>query len=99
MLIGGGRNLNFETERTTKFGLTELVQNKLEQYLRDMILPGKKFKIEQRWSGIMAFGDKKTVLTQQLSSNVFCAVRLGGIGIAIGSLIGKEAADLLMNKN
>lgn len=95
ILIGGGRNLDFQGETTTEFGQTDLIQNKLEQLLKEVILPNKDFKIAHRWSGIMGLGSSKTPIVTQLSENVFCGVRLGGMGVAIGSLIGQELADLV----
>tara|TARA_R110002073_G_scaffold40547_5_gene115096 strand:- start:210425 stop:211534 length:1110 start_codon:yes stop_codon:yes gene_type:complete len=95
ILFGGARNLDFKTEETTNFGLTTLVQNKLEELLTTCILPDISFEIEQRWSGIMGVGNQKKAIVKPLSSHVYCGVRLGGMGVAIGSLIGKELADLL----
>lgn len=95
ILLGGGRNLDFEGETTTSFGYTERIQNKLETLLEIVILPNTDFEIDHRWSGIMGIGNKKEAIVKQLSNNVFCGVRLGGMGIAIGSLIGKELADLV----
>jgi glycine/D-amino acid oxidase-like deaminating enzyme len=95
ILLGGGRNLNFDAETTTEFGQTEVVQNKLEQLLKEVILPDKSFEIEHRWSGIMGIGNSKNPIVSQLSENVYCGVRLGGMGVAIGSLIGQELADLV----
>lgn len=95
ILIGGGRNLDFQGETTTEFGQTDLIQNKLEQLLKEVILPNKDFKIAHRWSGIMGLGSSKTPIVTQLSENVYCGVRLGGMGVAIGSLIGQELADLV----
>ena len=95
ILLGGGRNLDFKTEETAQFGETEIIQNKLEELLRTTILPNTKFEIDHRWSGIMGVGNKKKAIVKQLSSHVFCGVRLGGMGIAIGSLIGKELVQLL----
>ena len=43
----------------------------------------------------MGVGNQKTPIVKQLSDNVFCGVRLGGMGVAIGSLVGKELAALL----
>lgn len=95
ILLGGARNIDFETETTTEFELNLKIQHHLEQVLRSVILPHTDFEIEQRWSGIMGMGkSKKTPIVKQLSENVFCGVRLGGIGVAIGSLIGKELAEL-----
>ncbi|TYP99791.1 glycine/D-amino acid oxidase-like deaminating enzyme [Tenacibaculum adriaticum] len=94
ILFGGGRNLDFKTEETSIFGQTELIQNKLEEILKNTILPNTNFEVEHRWSGIMGVGNQKKPIVKQLSNNVFCGVRLGGMGVAIGSLVGKELADL-----
>ena len=95
ILLGGGRNLDFNTETTTEFGQTEIVQNKLEQLLKEVILPQHDFKIAHRWSGIMGIGNSKKPIVSQLSENVYCGVRLGGMGVAIGSVVGQELADLI----
>ena len=95
ILLGGGRNLDFETENTTEFGQTEIVQNKLEQLLKEVILPNQNFQIAHRWSGIMGVGNSKNPVVSQLSNNAYCGVRLGGMGVAIGSIIGTELADLI----
>ncbi len=95
ILIGGARNLDFETENTTEFGLTNNIQNRLEELLKEVILPNKNFKIQTRWSGIMGLGNSKTPIITQLSENIYCGVRLGGMGVAIGSLVGIELADLV----
>ncbi len=97
VLFGGGRNLDFKTEETTEFGLTEKVQQRLEKILRNVILPYTDYKIEQRWSGIMGVGAEKATILKQVSPNIFCAVRMGGMGVALGTLSGKEAAEMLMN--
>ncbi|GAA4276017.1 NAD(P)/FAD-dependent oxidoreductase [Aquimarina mytili] len=95
ILFGGGRNLDFKTEETTELTQTELVQKKLNEILHDVILPDTDFEIEHRWSGIMGVGNQKKPIVKQLSNSVFCGVRLGGMGVAIGNLIGTELADLL----
>jgi len=95
ILFGGGRNLDFITEQTTQFGQTQLVQEQLELLLKTTILPNIDFEIENRWSGIMGVGTKKKSIIKPISTNVYCGVRLGGMGIAIGSIVGTELADLL----
>ena len=95
ILFGGGRNLDFKTEATTQFGQTEIVQEQLDKLLREVILPNSTVEIERRWSGIMGTGPKKTPIVEQLTDNVCCGVRLGGMGIAIGSLVGKELSRLV----
>ena len=95
ILLGGGRNLDFEGETTTEFGQTTIIQNRLEQLLKEVILPDTDFKIAHRWSGIMGLGSSKNPIVTQLSDHTYCGVRLGGMGVAIGSLTGKELADLI----
>ena len=95
ILFGGGRNLDFKTEETTNFGQTKRIQNELEKILKETILPKTPFEIANRWSGIMGVGNQKNAIVKQLSNNVFCGIRLGGMGVAIGSLVGKELAQLI----
>lgn len=95
VLFGGGRNLDVEGETTTQFGTTSQIQNQLEYYLRELILPGQPVEIEHRWSGIMGMGSQRMPIIKQLSNRVFCGVRLSGTGVAIGSLVGEKLADLL----
>lgn len=95
ILLGGGRNLDFEGETTTDLNQTEKIQKKLEELLKNVILPNQEFQIAHRWSGIMGIGSQKNPIVSQLSENVYCGVRLGGMGVTIGSIIGKELAELL----
>ena len=96
ILLGGGRNLDFKKEETTEFGVTSLIQQKLEQLLKEIILPNKEFSIEHYWSGIMGVGETKKPILKCISSRVFCGVRLGGMGVAIGTVIGEELACLYL---
>lgn len=95
VLFGGGRNLDFKSEETPELGLTDLVQNKLDELLREVILPDTPFEVEHRWSGIMGFGAEKTTIVQPVSERICCSIRLSGMGIAIGSLVGEEGAELV----
>lgn len=95
ILFGGGRNLDFESEETTNFGQTEIIQDKLETLLKATILPNDSFTIDHRWSGIMGVGSRKKPIVKQISNHTYCGVRLGGMGVAIGSLVGRELADLV----
>jgi gamma-glutamylputrescine oxidase len=97
LLFGGGRNLDFKAEETDEFGLTPLVQDKLDELLKYVILPGTDYTVEHRWSGIMGVGPEKTTIIKEVDRNVYCAVRMGGMGVAIGSLVGEEGAKLVVD--
>ena len=96
ILFGGGRNLDFEAEATWEFGHTEKVKQQLTTYLNEVILPGQNAGIDYWWSGIMGFGEDITPIVKQVEPNVFCAVRCNGMGVAMGSLVGEEVAELTL---
>ncbi len=96
VLLGGGRNLDFKTEETYNFGLTPVIQTKLEQLLHDVILPNQPVEIDMRWSGIMGMGNEKKYILQKISSHVYCGVRMSGMGVALGSQVGKELASMAL---
>jgi len=96
VLFGGGRNLDFNAEATWEFGQTDPVKNQLGAYLRDIILPGQHFEIDYWWSGIMGFGEDISPIVKQVEPNIFCAVRCNGMGVAMGSLVGEEVAELAL---
>ena len=95
ILLGGFRDLDFNAEQTTEAGLTDLVQTALENLLYETILPSQKPKIEFRWSGVMGFGPEPQPIVKEVRPGVFCAVRCNGMGIAMGSLLGEQVADLV----
>lgn len=95
ILFGGGRNLDFEAEETTDLGQTAIVQNELERLLREVILPDISFEIDSRWSGIMGVGSQKKPILKSVSNRIHTGVRLGGMGVAIGSQVGRDLADLV----
>lgn len=96
ILFGGGRNLDFKAEETPNFGNTEQIQGKLTTYLHEMILPNQPVEIDYWWSGIMGFGEELSPIIKEIRPNVFCAVRCNGMGIAMGSLVGEEVAELIL---
>jgi gamma-glutamylputrescine oxidase len=97
LLFGGARNLDFVTENTMEFGRTSTIENRLDELIKEIILPGIPYEVDQRWSGIMGMGSVKEPIIRKVDNNIYCAVRSGGMGIAIGSLTGEEAAELVLN--
>lgn len=95
ILFGGGRNLDFLGETTTEFDTTDLIQEKLIHYLKEIILPNKPFEIDYSWSGIMAVGTEKKPIVQKMNKNVAFGVRMGGMGVAIGASVGKQLSNLI----
>jgi glycine/D-amino acid oxidase-like deaminating enzyme len=97
VLFGGGRNIDFEGETTTQMSLSEHIQQDLEEKLRTIILPHTPYTISQRWAGIMAFGTTRQPIVKAISPRVFGAYRMGGMGVALGSMAAAQLAGLIEN--
>lgn len=97
LIFGGGRNLDLLEEETTTFGINSKIEAKLKSDLAEIILPYSDFQIDMIWSGIMAFGPDKSPVLQQVDEGIYMGVRLGGMGVALGSMIGDELADMILS--
>lgn len=95
VLIGGGRNLDIAGETTDQLDTTALIQNSLEEKLKTTILPSTPFEIAERWSGIMGVGKQKVPIITTVENRVHCGVRLGGMGVALGTAVGNRLANLI----
>jgi gamma-glutamylputrescine oxidase len=95
LLIGGARNIALENETTTEMEVTNQIQQTLEQFVSRHILPGKKFEITDRWSGIMGVGSEKMPIIKKLSPNLFCAVKMSGMGVALAPVAADTVTDLM----
>jgi glycine/D-amino acid oxidase-like deaminating enzyme len=96
ILLGGGRNLDTEVETTSEFGTTPIIRSALVRLLQEVILPGQEVKVTHWWSGILGVGQHKRPVITPVSDRIAAAVRLGGMGVAIGSLVGEEGAELML---
>lgn len=96
VLLGGGRNLDFAGETTTSHDVTDRIQHALEDLLRTVILPTHHdVAIEHRWAGTMAFTENKQPVVAYAQPRVLVAFGCNGMGIALGSSIGQECAQLV----
>ena len=95
VLLGGARNKAFEEETTTDMELSDTIQRELERFLQEVILPGRHYTIEHRWSGIMGMGGEKMPILRAVNDHVFCAVRMSGMGVALAPVVGEKIAALM----
>jgi glycine/D-amino acid oxidase-like deaminating enzyme len=97
VLLGGARNKAFEEERTTDMNTSDFIQQHLQNYLDEVVLPNHKgtYTIESRWSGIMAMGTEKMPIVKQLQPNIFCAIRMSGMGVALAPVVGDQVARMM----
>lgn len=95
VLLGGGRHLDTHAEQTDQEGISTVIQDHLEKILSDVILPNQDYQIDMRWSGIMGMGTSKKYIAKKVNDRVFCAVRFGGMGIALSSSVSKSLVKLI----
>lgn len=91
LLLGGARFIS-DDEYTENYGQTEKIQDYLTNLLKQRILIDRSFEIEDWWSGILGVGKAKGPIVQEIEEGLFVAVRLGGMGVAIGMEVGQKSA-------
>ncbi|MBK9270940.1 MAG: FAD-binding oxidoreductase [Saprospiraceae bacterium] len=98
LLIGGGRHLDLENEYTDQIGYNPKIQHSLIEFAEQHLLENNRYEICDSWVGIMGLGPVKKPIIQMQSQRVGVSVRMGGMGIAIGTLVGNEAAEMLLKQ-
>ena len=98
ILIGGARNLHADQETTDQFGQTDNLKIYLKQFVEERIT-GYPINFEYEWSGILGVGETKTPIIEEVANGLFVGVRLGGMGVAIGSGVGKALAEMIIATN
>jgi gamma-glutamylputrescine oxidase len=99
VLLGGARNKFFDEEATVDLTITDNIQHELERILKDIILPGRTdYTVEHRWSGIMGMGEDKMPTVRELQPGIYCAVAMGGIGVAMAPVVAKQVTELALEK-
>lgn len=95
MLIGGGRNVNYDAESTSDFGINEKIKKYLINFVDEVLDLEKNWEIEQEWSGIMGFTKSKSYVLEEIGDNCLLAAGLSGMGVALGMNLGKKASELV----
>lgn len=96
IIFGGGRNHDYEAEKTASFGDNQKLLDLLRWHMDHTILPGRDWEEDMHWSGIMAFGPDKEPILERHSERICLGIRLGGMGVAIGSRLGEKLAAIML---
>ena len=97
ILLGGARNEDFDGETSGTMETTSNIQAALEHFLKKYIIPSTPFSISDRWSGIMAMGKEKLPIVKEIEPNVFCSVRMSGMGVALTPVTGELIARKMLS--
>lgn len=98
LLIGGARHLDLDGESTDRLGENERLVSFLQDFTATRLLD-RVPEIAHQWSGIIGVGSEKTPLVRAISERQFLAARLSGMGVALGSAIGRQAARLILDNS
>ncbi len=97
ILLGGARNYDPKNEEVNTFEFNEKIRNELVRFLNENIAPDAT--PVYWWTGILGVGASKYPILKEIEDNCYIGVRLGGMGVAIGSYLGKKLVDLAFDIN
>ena len=88
MLIGGGRHWGLDDPDATRVKLMEVLHRIWPATLRT--------DVTHQWTGMLGIGKDRMPIQARITPRVQAAIRLGGMGIAMGMSLGFEAANQLL---
>lgn len=97
LIIGGKRLLDEKGETGDFERISPVIQKGLEDYLRDVLK--LKYKVINRWSGIMGFTDEELPVIGKISApmETFVIGGFSGHGMGLGFRSAKDLAELMTN--
>ena len=84
MLIGGGRHWGLDETAT---------RNRLMALMHELWPATEAAGIAYQWSGLLGVGKDRSPIVKRFAPNAAAALRLGGMGVAIGMEVGRMAAE------
>ena len=91
LLIGGGRQTDFEGEETFSLDNTAAILQHLSQYIGEHFA-GKIVSIEHAWAGTMAFTPDKQPVCCEIAKNQWIAMCCNGMGVALSPVFAEIVA-------
>ncbi len=95
LLIGGARDVDYQTEETDEFGVNDTIKKYLVNFSNEVLELPQGWTIEQEWSGIMGFTETKSPYLEKVGKRTVLVAGLSGMGVALGMQLGKEAANTI----
>jgi len=95
ILIGGGRDIDFDSENTYTEGINPKIQAYLTDFLSTKFVDSSPIKPDYFWSGIMGFTASKKPIIEEVQKGLAVCAGMNGMGIAIGAACAKEGAELI----
>lgn len=92
LIVGGGRH---RVDQSLSIGEQIPAMKLVLSELLVKILQDEAAAFDGYWHGLLGIGGDRQPLTGRLRGDVYYAVRLGGMGVAIGSYMAKELARVI----
>ena len=86
LLIGGGRQWKCDDNASRA--------QKLARWAQTHIQGAERFEIEHHWIGQLGVGSQRLPIVKEVEPGLYAGVRLGGMGVAIGTNVGRTLARL-----
>ncbi len=94
LLIGGARHL--DPAWNERSAVPEEVRHALVALVNEHLFSNREVSFSHEWTGFLGVGNTRQPLIGQSTPRVSYAVRMGGMGVAIGSAVGHEVAELAL---
>ena len=95
LLLGGARDVDYEAETTSEFGVNQTIKSHLIQFADEVLNLPEGWEIEQEWSGIMGFTETKSARKDWIGKRTLEVAGLSGMGVALGMNLGRSASEML----
>ncbi len=91
LLLGGARNVSFETENTSSIEINEKIMSHLCAWAGEVLAIPGQIKIDYSWAGLMGFSpSKEPIISLNLRPNISSVFACNGMGVAMSPYIAKE---------
>lgn len=97
LALGGFRDQAGDDEWTNNATPSDLVQNRLERFLRDEL--HVRAPVTHRWAACVSYANRGLPVLGEVRSGVFAAGAYSGTGNVIGALCGRAAACLALGRS
>lgn len=93
IILGGGRHIldnKLRDDAASDEIIRTFLQNKLSQ-----VTGIPEVKVKGYWKGYLGVGKERFPILESIGEDIYCGVRLGGMGVAIGSYLGRSLAEMI----
>jgi glycine/D-amino acid oxidase-like deaminating enzyme len=96
LLLGGGRNQDFDSEQTAEWSENHKISDYLKSYAVEVLGLSNSLSWETRWSGTMGFTGTGLPHCLQLPSGAWLVAGMNGMGMALGPEMGRRVACMAL---